>query len=690
MIGFSGIARLATQLFARLEAHHWVAVGASVVLHLAVILGWPSEPPAEPQAINFEIAFEPPAAEPLPASREKTKPVAKQIRAKKLAAKKKPRPNTAQREPHLLDANWRAESMANKDVPALALPEANALGLHPGVAGDSQSKTRASQLEQTPPGTHANTHASGPINAKQPPRHSTNPTDGTASDGGPGLSEPEVASMGGAASHPGESGVTLANSPTQAARQALNLDNGGSGARENTEIAPLAAMPAASGSGASQGGLQTAQTSQTALSATSGAPAAAISAMTAASTTASVASTVGGDEPRGARLTASGVAASVPALPAGAGSLAAGPHTAALTRASDQSARATPSAFGPAGGGTLTGRAGTPASGAISTSARSGSSQASPGATSAGRGGPARESAGRLGVASAVPTAMPGGASTASVPSRSGHVGASAALAPGEPGGSPRFAVTLQPIVASLANPYLPARSGRSGAGVSGEAAPAASRADAGGTRGASNASGGMSSMPFVGSAVTAATVPGRATGSPGGVGGPSTQPGRAAAAAVLEAARDTGHAPVVLRAAQVVPVQVVRPDTEIQRLDVLAPSNYCPLPLPGHNQPENRAPLPDPEVTEQPAYALDNPVITYPVLANIRGIEGRVTVRVEVLATGRPGKMWLKQSSGSGILDQDAQAQLKQWRFVPARKNGRTVTAWIDVPVLYRLSEAR
>ena len=466
MIGFSGRARLAAPLFARLQAHHWVAVGASVVLHLAVILGWPSEPPAEPQAINFEIAFEPPAAEPLPASREKTKPVAKQIRAKKLAAKKKPRPNTAQREPHLLDANWRAESMASKDVPALALPEANALGLHPGVAGDSQSKTRTAQLEQTPPGTHANTQASGPINAKQQSKHTTDATAGTASDGGPGLSEPEVASMGGAASHPGESGVTLANSTTQAARQSLNLDNGGAGARENTEIAPLAAIPAASGSGASQGGLQTAQTSQTALSATSGAPAAAI-AMTAASTTASVAATVGDDEPRGARLIASGVAASVPALPAGAGSLTAGPHTAALTRASDQSARATPSAFGPAGGGTLTGRAGTPASGTISTSARSGSSQASPGATSAGRGGPARESAGRLGVASAVPTAMPGGASTANVPSRSGHVGASAALAPGEPGGSPRFAVTLQPIVASLANPYLPARSGRSGAGVS-------------------------------------------------------------------------------------------------------------------------------------------------------------------------------------------------------------------------------
>jgi len=134
----------------------------------------------------------------------------------------------------------------------------------------------------------------------------------------------------------------------------------------------------------------------------------------------------------------------------------------------------------------------------------------------------------------------------------------------------------------------------------------------------------------------------------------------------------------------------VVRPDSEIQRLDVLAPSNYCPLPLPGHTQPDNRAPKADRIIAEQPAYAPDNPGINYPVLANIRGVEGRVTVRVEVLSNGRPGKMWLKQSSGSGILDQDAQAQLKQWRFTPARRNGQPVTAWIDVPVHFRLSQAR
>jgi hypothetical protein len=32
----------------------------------------------------------------------------------------------------------------------------------------------------------------------------------------------------------------------------------------------------------------------------------------------------------------------------------------------------------------------------------------------------------------------------------------------------------------------------------------------------------------------------------------------------------------------------------------------------------------------------------------------------------------------------------MSRWRFNPARKNGEAVTAWIDVPVIYRLPEGR
>ncbi len=687
MIVLSRMAGFAVALFARLEPHHWVAVGASVALHLAVILGWPSEPPPEPQAIQFEIAFEPPAAEPLSVLKERTKPLAKQPRPRKVAAKKKPRQLRAQHEPHLLDANWRAESKTGKDAPALALPDAIASGAQAVVAGDAQDRPRTARLEASETNTRADTQPSSRASAGPQAKHAANAANdaaaGAASAGGPGLSEPDAAGIGGASGRSAESGVTLANSPTQAAHQALSPENGGAGAQESGAVATLATLPAASGSGASQGGLQTAQVSQTALHATSGAGTAAASVT---NTVNPAAAKAGGDEPQGVRLSTSGALVSAPALPAGPGSLAAGPRAAALTGSSAQSARANPSSSAVGGSGLATSSA--VAGGALFMPARAGAAQDNSGGVGAGRGGPRREATGRLGVATATPAALPGLSGAASTPGRSIEAGTSVALAPGEPGGSPGLAVSLQPLVASLANPYLPARTARSGAGASRE--PAASSVNAGGSRGASQPTSGLASPTLAASVGHAAPVSGRVAASSGGVGGLSVAPRLAASAAVLDAARDAGQMPVVLRAAQVVPVQVVRPDTEIQRLEVLAPSNYCPLPLPGHSQPENRAPLPDRNLIEQPAYALDNPVITYPVLANIRGVEGRVTVRVEVMMDGRPGKMWLKQSSGSGILDSDAQAQLKQWRFVPARKNGQTVTAWIDVPVLYRLNESR
>ena len=117
----------------------------------------------------------------------------------------------------------------------------------------------------------------------------------------------------------------------------------------------------------------------------------------------------------------------------------------------------------------------------------------------------------------------------------------------------------------------------------------------------------------------------------------------------------------------------------------VLAPSTYCPLP--GHVQPDTRPRDTTQLASETPTYANENPSFTFPIRAWAYGHQGRATVRVQVLADGSPGQMWLKQSSGSGILDVDAREQLAKYRFKPARKNGQPVTAWIDVPVDYRLS---
>lgn len=676
----SGLLRIVAALGVALKAvetRNWLGLGASVALHLAVLLGWKPEPPPEPQPISFEIALEPPSAKPLPEAKKRVASkktqvhkLAKQRKAQKLAKQSKPKLQHKPPEPHVLVADWQGETRASKDAPALVLPDAHALGLPTGAPATSPTTSQAN-------GKPALTRAAVSV---------ANTPSAAAGETGAGLSEPGSGQVSADNAPRGEPGLALAATASLAANQGLNPGIGGAGAQANTAAVSLAA--GSGRGGASAGGLQASAAPQAALNA---APGSGVQVAVAAAT--ALAAPAGG-ETQGVRLAASGSLASLPAAAlAGTGSIAAGPPAAALSQGGLPNAPTGGAAIGAAGGALATSQASS-AVNPVTAGGRAGSMPAGVVEAGATRAGHGRESAGRLGGTALAPTALVGAARNVSVPGRTGQNAESLALAPGEPGSSPSFAVALQPVLANSpgTNPYLPARPGRT-AGASGELAVNARFAMPGATSRAAPDAGGKAgaSTQFAGSAAGGgiASASGAAPAS-GGSGGILAAPGQSAASAVLNAAREAGRAPVVLSSTQVVPVNVVRPDTEIQRLDVLAPSNYCPLPLPGHTQPDNRAPKPDRHITEQPAYSLDNPRIDYPFLANIRGVEGRVTVRVEVLADGHPGKMWLKQSSGSGILDQDAQTQLRHWRFVPARINGQPVPAWIDVPVMYRLSEAR
>jgi TonB family protein len=172
--------------------------------------------------------------------------------------------------------------------------------------------------------------------------------------------------------------------------------------------------------------------------------------------------------------------------------------------------------------------------------------------------------------------------------------------------------------------------------------------------------------------------------------GGHGTLAGGAPAQADGGAGGGSASEPGRLQAVKVAETRVIRQDTQAKPLDVLAPSTFCPLPLPGHTFPNNRPPKPDGTDHSVPTYAQDNPSFIFPLQALLANVQGNPIVRVEVLPDGKPGRMWLKQSSGNGMLDRDAQSQLTFWRFNPARKNGQPVAAWIDVPVVYRLQDAK
>ncbi len=80
------------------------------------------------------------------------------------------------------------------------------------------------------------------------------------------------------------------------------------------------------------------------------------------------------------------------------------------------------------------------------------------------------------------------------------------------------------------------------------------------------------------------------------------------------------------------------------------------------------------------------NPRPRYPFAARRKGIEGRVVLRVTVLASGRVEDLAVERTSGSRLLDRAALEAVRRWRFAPATRLGRPVAATVRVPIAFRL----
>ena len=82
----------------------------------------------------------------------------------------------------------------------------------------------------------------------------------------------------------------------------------------------------------------------------------------------------------------------------------------------------------------------------------------------------------------------------------------------------------------------------------------------------------------------------------------------------------------------------------------------------------------------------LNNPKPIYPQEAKQRGYQGEVTLRVEVLASGQVGQIEIRRSSGHEILDRSALATVKQWQFVPAKREKESIPLWVNIPIKFRI----
>ncbi|MCA0448443.1 MAG: energy transducer TonB [Proteobacteria bacterium] len=75
-----------------------------------------------------------------------------------------------------------------------------------------------------------------------------------------------------------------------------------------------------------------------------------------------------------------------------------------------------------------------------------------------------------------------------------------------------------------------------------------------------------------------------------------------------------------------------------------------------------------------------------YPPRARQMGVEGTTVLRALVGETGDTLELIVWQGSGMRLLDEAALAAARQWRFEPARRGDRLMTAWVEVPVRFIL----
>ena len=98
--------------------------------------------------------------------------------------------------------------------------------------------------------------------------------------------------------------------------------------------------------------------------------------------------------------------------------------------------------------------------------------------------------------------------------------------------------------------------------------------------------------------------------------------------------------------------------------------------------------PAPEP-VTEPRGYAgyRSNPAPEYPALAQDRGLQGQVVLKVHVLASGKPDNVAVDKSSGHKILDDAAVKAVLAWSFDPAKRGQTPIDGWVKVPLNFKLS---
>lgn len=105
----------------------------------------------------------------------------------------------------------------------------------------------------------------------------------------------------------------------------------------------------------------------------------------------------------------------------------------------------------------------------------------------------------------------------------------------------------------------------------------------------------------------------------------------------------------------------------------------------------QKSSPKADTEVAENTQYhagGISGFSRRYNRLAQERGWEGSVTLKVHILASGDIGEVIVISSSGHDVLDEQAVELIKEAHATPARRGDKPVDSWVVVPYQFKLQK--